>query len=381
MWNSPGSWTLVGGGFIVIVWPMRPNLYQTPRARLRTGAALLLCGLLSQAAASRLPTAVEHSFSRGFYRWTGEALGCLTGVFPFSLAEWAFAALVVGACARLALRRRMLALELSGALAIGAAAYCTFLVLWGFNYQRVPFGESVALDTHATDLDELKALASDLVAEANVLRLRLPEDAHGVLRLADGPAAALLRTARGFEGAAALYPVLAGECARPKPVLASSLLSRLGISGMYMPFTGEANVNMTVPDPDLPFTAAHEVAHQRGFAREDEANYLGALACRMHPDQDFRYSGTAAAAAYVLGALHERDRAAAGGLAAARSAAVKRDADALAAWVARYRGPVMDLSRRVNDTYLRTLGQREGVRSYGRMVDLLIAERRRRLAR
>ena len=55
------------------------------------------------------------------------------------------------------------------------------------------------------------------------------------------------------------------------------MLSYLGISGIFIPFTCEANVNATLPDWEIPFTACHELAHQRGFAREDEANYVGYL--------------------------------------------------------------------------------------------------------
>ena len=168
-----------------------------------------------------------------------------------------------------------------------------------------------------------------------------------------------------------------GPSARPKAVFLSPLLSRVGITGIYFPFTGEPNVNTTLPDVELPFSAAHEVAHQRGFAREDEANYVGYLACRLHPDADFRYSGLLAASHYALAALHEVDPTAASRVQAGRSAAVLRDEAAIRAWMERYRGRANEVGRRVNDTYLKAQGQAEGVRSYGRMVDLLLAERRR----
>jgi hypothetical protein len=163
---------------------------------------------------------------------------------------------------------------------------------------------------------------------------------------------------------------------RAKPVLLSPLMSYLGIGGIYAPFTGEANVNATLPDWDRPFTVCHELAHQRGFAREDEANYLAYLACRSHPDRDFQYSGTFQAALYVLGALYAADRPAYDAVRPSLPPPLERDLAALAAWRARYKSRLSRVQDRVNDTYLRTQGQREGVRSYGRMVDLLLAERR-----
>src|SRR5207249_4127597 len=85
----------------------------------------------------------------------------------------------------------------------------------------------------------------------------------------------------------------------------------LGISGIFCPFTGEPNVNTTLPEPDVPFAACHELAHAHGFAREDEANYVGYVACIRHPDPDFRYSGLLAASLYAMNALARVGRGAA----------------------------------------------------------------------
>ena len=68
-------------------------------------------------------------------------------------------------------------------------------------------------------------------------------------------------------------------------------MSRLGLSGFYMPFTGEPNFNDAQPDFDLPYVIAHEKAHQRGFAREDEANFIAFLVCVNSTDPYLRYSG------------------------------------------------------------------------------------------
>ena len=116
-------------------------------------------------------------------------------------------------------------------------------------------------------------------------------------------------------------------------------MSYLGIGGIFIPFTCEANVNATLPDWEIPFTAAHELAHQRGFAREEEANYVGYLACRAHPDRDFQYSGTFRAALYALSALGQVDRAAYGRMRGRVTAPLGRDLAALAAWHRRYEPP------------------------------------------
>jgi hypothetical protein len=253
-----------------------------------------------------------------------------------------------------------------------------FLLAWGLNYEREPFAVLAGLDTSPAGAAELRAVCEQLVEEANASRDALPEDGRGVMRLPDGLAGAIRRAGKGYRAASATYDVLAGRPARAKPLASSRLFSYLGITGIFFPFTGEPNVNTDVPQADLPFAIAHEMAHARGFAREDEAGYIGYLACRSHPDPDFRYSGVLAASVYALNALAGADRAAHRQVAERRSAAVRRDLQALQEWSDRYHGPVARLSHSVNNAYLKSQGQAEGMRSYGRMVDLLIAERRAR---
>jgi len=331
---------------------------------------------------------VERGYSEGLYRSIAAATARATGSIPFSLAEWVVGAalLAVGwAVVRLALRlarerghRRRMAMRATGtALGAAGAAYLVFLLGWGLNYAREPFAVLAGLDASPAGTAELRAVCASLVEAANALRTGLPEDAQGVMRLPDGLRGAAARAEKGYGEAALVHSVLAGRARRAKPLVASRAFSYLGITGIFFPFTGEANVNADVPDPDLPFAMAHELGHAHGFAREDEAGYVGYLACRFHPDADFRYSGALAASVYALNALWTVDRAGHRQLTERRSAAVRRDLQALQRWSDRYSGRVSRVSRSVNNAYLRSQGQAEGVRSYGRMVDLLIAERRR----
>jgi hypothetical protein len=330
---------------------------------------------------------VERWYSAGVYPAIAAAAARLTGALSFSLAEWVVAGLLLLALWRAGLFVRRAARQrgylrraglkaLANVAAAGGILYLAFLLSWGLNYARQPFAVLAGLDASPPRTAELRAACEQLVERANALRQGLPEDDAGVMRLPGGLTGTLVRAERGYSEAAAQYRVLAGRAGRGKPLLLSPLVSYLGITGIFFPFTGEANVNAEVPDPDLPFAIAHELAHARGFAREDEAGYVGYLACRMHPDADFRYSGALAASVYALNALAGVDRPLHQELSRRRSPAVARDLRALQEWADRHRGPAQRVSRSVNDAYLRSQGQDEGVRSYGRMVDLLIAERR-----
>ena len=75
-----------------------------------------------------------------------------------------------------------------------------------------------------------------------------------------------------------------------KPSLYSYLGNYMGYTGYYNPFTGEAQVNTTVPLTQTPFTTCHEIGHQLGFAREMEANFAGFLSARVSDNPAVRYS-------------------------------------------------------------------------------------------
>ena len=368
--------------------PTMTGLANPRGLRSRTLVALLLLPLAIgvQALGAHSPERVEALYSRGVFPILVAVLAWLSSRVPFSVAEVGLAcACVVLALALLSTghalvrgrghRWRILGRAAVSCLLVTGAGYALFLLAWGLNYQRLSFGRSAGLPVAPSDRLELLALSASLIDAANTLRDGLPEDEHGVMRLADGSRRALSRTTLGAAALINRYPWLPKSLFHPKPAWTSPLLARLGIGGVYSPWTAEPHVNIEVPSSDIPFDAAHEVGHQLGFAREDEANYLAYLMCRLHPDVDFRYSGVFLASRYAQAALASVDRPEALALESRRSAAVRRDLVALIAWAKRFEGPAMKAAERVNDGYLRTQGQ-DGTRSYGRMVDLLLAERR-----
>lgn len=362
---------------------LRSGLPRRLRLAFMLPAALLLAG----AAAAR-PTLVETVYSRGLYPLLGQPLSRLTGRFPFSVAEAVLAAFTLAAAILIGrlvfhlLRRRpgsgrALLRFISGAAAVAGLVYFTFIIVWGLNYYRLPFAVSAGLAVRPAAAGELAALVADLTAQANTLREDLPEDGAGALQLPAGKSEALRRAEAGFAAAAPDYPSLAGHYGPPKGVLLSRLMSYTGISGVYFPFTAEANVNLDIPASQLPATACHEMAHQRGFAREDEANYIAYLVCTRHPDRDFRYSGTLLALLNAAGALKKHAPEEYAVLRTAYGPGIARDLAAIRAYQERYAGPVEEISERINDAYLRSNRQADGVASYGRMVDLLLAGRRK----
>jgi len=348
---------------------------------------LLAAGIALRLAAPRVPV-VRDAYAGTIYPLLSRGLGALTGWVPFSIAEIVAVAIGLGAMFALgrALRRvrlgqrRLTNVAACGGinlLALAGLGYGGAMVLWGGNYYRTPFAEEARYDASPAAVTELRDLAAELVEATNATRGEVLEE-NGVMRVPDTPTRALGRARLGFERASQTYePLTRGYAGRAKrSLLFSTALSYLGLSGVFVPFTGEPTVNGLLPDSSLPFTACHEIAHQMGYAREDEASFVGFLAATRHPDPDYRYSGYLAATRYVLAALGEvspDDRRA---LADRLRAEVRRDLAAQRTFWDRYDSPVTDVGERVNDLYLKAQGQAAGTRSYGEMVDLLVAHRR-----
>lgn len=344
-------------------------------------------GLLLSYSSSRIPQFIENIYSKGIYPLIGQSLSLITGLLPISIAEWFvifFALFFIMKFMIMTVRstpsstwgeHKVLDFVINLIVFI-SLGYFSFIMVWGLNYHRLPFADIAGLDTKPTSIHELKTLCESLIYRANDLRRHIHEDEKGVMDIPRAPSSVFLRAPEGYEKAAKMYSVLDGKYGKPKGVFFSEIMCYAGISGIYFPFTAEANVNTLVPDCMLPSTTSHEMAHQRGFAREDEANYIAYLTCNLHPDADFQYSGTLLGLIHAMNALYRHDPTAYHQLYFMYNEGVKRDLAALTKFWQQYEGPVERMSSKLNNAYLKSNMQEDGIYSYGRMVDLLIAEYR-----
>jgi hypothetical protein len=355
-------------------------------------ALILLAPLafLLQWTAMRVP-AVASFYSETVFPLLQRVLATLTGWVPFSVAEVIGVAVVlwllwslwraVRQLRRKSRRLRNIALHaVVDTLALAGLLYGGGVLIWGMAFSAPPLAQRVGWDTSPPTLDELRELCASLIERTNAARESVPEDQDGVMRVLDAPKQALGRAGLGFAPAGGVFPPLAdGFATTPKGLRMSSTgLSYMGLSGIFMVHTGEPSVNMKLPDPSLPFTACHEMAHQLGFAREDEASFVGYLACTHHPDADFRYGGLLGALRRSMNALYRADRDSHAALTSVYSEGVRRDLAAINRFWMRYRSKATKVAARVNDMYLKSQGAEAGVQSYGLVVDLLVAERRAR---
>ena len=199
---------------------------------------------------------------------------------------------------------------------------------------------------------------------------RVSRDDDGVMELnapeQSGAVEAMRRLAEEFPSLEGYYP-------RPKELIVSEILSYQGLTGIYLPFTVEANYNGDMTAYNKPFTACHELSHLRGFMQEQEANFIAFLACISSGRPDFQYSGYLSGWVYCMNALYRADYESWQEVRALLDEEAEPDLSSNNAFWDRYEGMISETSERINDTYLKVNGQSDGVQSYDRMVDLIVA--------
>jgi hypothetical protein len=327
------------------------------------------------------PALAEALVAAGPHPELTRGLTRLAGLAPVALAELLLAGLVV-----------WIALlpwwKAPGVAALRVARMALFLLLgfqllWGVQYARPGLAERLGLPASGQlEAPELAALAEALVARTNDLYLALhaAPDA-GAPTPAPDPLASAPELQDRWEGAArrwSLPSAMARPRPTPRPLLLTPVVRWTGIAGVFVPWTGEGLVLTDLAGPTVPHTVAHESAHQRGVARESDANALAYLLALETPDPRVRYAGALFLQRQALAALSHLDPEATLRLVEERLPGVQRDVEALAARAREVEGPARRVATRANDAMLRGHGVPDGVRSYAGSLWIVAALARER---
>ncbi len=310
-------------------------------------------------------------------------LAKLTGWIPFSLAEMILILLpfllvflvimgikVVKSNKKYAYSRYICAL-----LSIIVTFYSLFVFTLGTGYQGTTLYEKLGVEKPKYED------SSDLLALAEYLRDRAKECAEditfneltgSVMPYSRDELNDLLNDA--CIKAAEKYDFISPLRSNFKDVILSHYMTYTHISGVYSYYTGESNVNTNFPDYTLPYTAAHEMSHQRGIAPENEANFVAYLICMESDDNYIRYSAYLNLLEYVQSALYKADKSAYSEFYYTLGEEIYLESRAYNAFFDKYRENVAaDVSEVVNNTYLQSQGQTAGTMSYSLVVGLAIA--------
>ncbi|MCL2817117.1 MAG: DUF3810 domain-containing protein [Clostridiales bacterium] len=336
--------------------------------------ALGLFALLLRGLGTLWPFGVERLYSRGVYPLLTKIISAVSGIFPFGLGQVLVPLLLALALFWLVrcFIRGGLKKFLFTAVSLVSLAFFVFIFSWGLNFNRLSLNDALGWQAGPSSKEDLRGLTEWLASEVNKMRPLVMEDENGVATSGWSTKELLQRAGDGYDEISSLLPWLSVKGSNQKPSLTPRFLSYSGIAGMYLFFSGEGKINCWQDEPGIAFSAMHEEAHRRGYSREDEANFLAALAGFSHPDDFFRYSALLESYVYASNALARVDKEAYKEISASLCEGAKRDIkNSYDFWKA-YEGPVKEIAKKVNDSYLQMSGVSDGVRSYGRVVDLLI---------
>lgn len=332
-------------------------------------------------------TGFAEWYSTSVYPFFVGTVGRISSVLPFSLCEILLYAVIILAAVGIIFtvihfikgngrRKKLMMRVLAVVVCFAVSVFMVFTLFCGINYSRTPFSAVSGFTVETYTAQELADLCVYILKNANDAAQKIETDEALTVQL-DGKINLDEECKKAMNLLGEKYNSLSGFYPNAKAVIASEGMSYMRILGMYTPFTIEANYNANAPDFAKPFTVCHELSHLKGFMREDEANFIAYLACTGSDNVYLQYAGWVYALIYAANALYS----AAGAdiyneLMSYADEKIIAELSANSAYWKKYETPVATVATSVNDTYLKSQGQSDGKKSYGRFVDLMISYRK-----
>ena len=330
---------------------------------------------------SLYPGWVENNYTYGIYPYLSGALRFVFGWIPFSIGDLFYGFLILMIILRVGkffkllfkkqLTRRYFVMALQQAIFLFLLVYVSFNLLWGLNYNRHGIAKQLNLDVRSYTTEELDTLANSLQKKLNFYAAQIDtitrEDYLAKKKNLFSEASA------SFLVAERQFPFLTYKIQSLKPSLVGFLGKYVGFHGYYNPFSGEGQVKASIPRFLQPFVACHEIAHQVGYAKENEANFVGFLACRESTSIDFRYSAYYDMYSYAIREIYKSDFKKAVAIDSLIHPTVKRDRREYARYLFRMENRVAPFMLKMYDGYLRMNNQPKGYRTYNEVVTWLVA--------
>ncbi|MBQ4577828.1 MAG: DUF3810 domain-containing protein [Clostridia bacterium] len=347
------GWLALGAGFLLAMWGL-----------------WTACGTFPGVSA----------FFRRVAQLLSNGLAFFTGLVPIPVAELMVAGLILGPVIGLVsvLKRRDWGALLRGVcrlVCVGCAAAFLFVFLYGVHHTAPSLASQMGLDTRGFTAAELDDFVSHAVEQANGLAAQVPRDGESTCDFGSFRAMAK-QGRREYSRIKEDYAVFdrpqAGLVKRS--FLGGRIMSYIDLAGYYCPWAAESTVSSDVVDSHIPFNIAHETAHALGIGPEAECNFAAWLACKDSEDVRFAYSGWLLAYIYAGNALYSADYEAWARQYESLCPEVQHDIHVLNESLRPFEDTkVNQMGSAANDALIKATGQSEGIRSYGRVVDLMLA--------
>ncbi len=257
-------------------------------------------------------------------------------------------------------------------LTVLLSVYIVFYSLWGLNYERVGVAGQLNLKAAPYSQKDITLLLTILTQRLNYYAAQVDTLSRENLNANTG----LVKGGyNAYEYAAKKYSYLSYRFVSIKPSLYSFIGHLFGFTGYYNPFTAEAQIKTSIPVFLKPFVISHEMAHQLGYAKESEANFVAYLSCNASQDINFKYSAYFELFLYAANEIKDTSHQARKELISKANLhpLVLKDYQSLVDYLVKSQNVIEPFIARFYDQYLKLNNQPKGERSYNEVIAWLIA--------
>lgn len=318
---------------------------------------------------------IETFYTNGLYQFTSKILRYVFGWLPFSFGDIFYALAIIYMGRWLIKYRKRFTKDPKSwfvdVFCFISVIYFAFHVFWGMNYYRIPLNESLKLDKEYTT-EQLVNITKRLIAKTNSIHLQITNNDSVKVVMPFTKEEILKMAPEGYRAMQSTYPQLNYYPVSIKKSLFSLPLTYMGFSGYLNPLTNEAHVDALIPVYKFPTTTCHEIAHQLGYAAENEANFMGCLATIHNEDIHFIYSGYAFALRHCVNEVYNRDPILFKELVEMINKGVRKNYKEVRDFWDQYKNPSEPIFKSTYNAYLEANDQEGGVESYNYVVDLMV---------
>ena len=318
---------------------------------------------------------VETYYSNGIYPVISQFFRILFGWIPFSVGEIVYTLLTILAVRYVFKNRTKIKkhpwLFLRNTVLVFSVFYFTFNLVWALNYYRMPIAERFVIRDSVTPSDVID-LTEQLILRTNRLQLEITGDSTQMVEVPYDRDVIFDKTVNGYGRMQEEFSFLAYPHPSLKKATLGALASYMGIGGYLNPFTNEAQVNGLTPVFRLPVVTAHEIGHQVGYAKENETNFIGYLVTMKNEDIYFKYSASAYGLSHCLSAVRRTDEQKFEQLFAKVHGGVQENYKELYEFNLKYANPFEPVFKSIFSTFLKANQQKDGIKSYSKIVELMV---------
>ena len=321
---------------------------------------------------SNRPAFIEEYYSTGLFPITVKFQRILLGWIPFSIGDVLYVIavyLIIKSIVNAIRKRKIGILRITATISI---VYFVFQLSWGLNYLRQPIHKTFNISELNYTTEELNVFTLKLVETINKTQFEITQNDSLKVSVPYTRKEIYTKVNVGYNKLSQLYPELIYKNESIKHSLLSYPLSYMGFSGYINPFTGEAQVNSLNPLVTYPSTSCHEVAHQLGFAAENEANFIGFLTAINNDDIYFQYSGYYMALRYALNELYRHDKEKYKSAIKSLNKGILINMRETQEHWQQFQNPLEPYFKNIFNQFLKANKQIEGIKSYNLMLGLLI---------